>query len=159
MIQGIGKGGNPHTMQITPNMCVGVGTECIPGDGLIATAGGVDLAACFSQSSPVRSFYSSALNSGITTMFGKMFCFSLIHLGFSYHYGLKSKGLNASGPNQIKYLIQSTDDIPINFGFYAKANTASIKTSESSSSSLELPRDLEDQLIAGACGYVLIFLI
>lgn len=70
MIQGIGKGGNPHTMQVTPNMCVGVGTECISGEGLIATAGGVDLAACLSHSLPARTFYTSTLNTGITTMFG-----------------------------------------------------------------------------------------
>ena len=29
MIQGVGKGGNPHTMQITPGMVVGVGTDVI----------------------------------------------------------------------------------------------------------------------------------
>lgn len=72
MIQGIGKAGNPHTMQISPNMCVGVGTEFISGEGLIATAGGVDLAASLPQSSTSdEAFYSSALTSGITTMFGK----------------------------------------------------------------------------------------
>ncbi len=63
-------------MDITPGMVVGVGTECIPGEGLIATAGGIDLAACLAsaaaaaQSAPSRSFCLSALNSGITTMFG-----------------------------------------------------------------------------------------
>ena len=51
-------------------MCVGVGTECISGEGLIATAGGIDLAACFPHSSPAHSFYLDALNSGITTLFG-----------------------------------------------------------------------------------------
>ena len=29
IIQGIGKGGNPHTMNITPDMIVGVGTDII----------------------------------------------------------------------------------------------------------------------------------
>lgn len=37
MIQGVGKGGNPHTMQITPGMVIGVGTDIINGEGLIIT--------------------------------------------------------------------------------------------------------------------------
>lgn len=67
MIIGVGKGGNPNTMQTTPGMIVGVGTEIISGEGLILTAGGVDLGACFSQS---KDALISALNSGITTLFG-----------------------------------------------------------------------------------------
>lgn len=49
-------------------------------------------------------------------------------------------------------MIQSTDDIPINFGFFAKANTVPVRSNDQTSS-LEFPKDLEDQLIAGACGY------
>lgn len=73
MIQGIGKGGNPHTMQITPGMCIGVGTDFICGDGLIATAGGIDLGASFANLQSVHSFISRALNSGYTTLFGKYY--------------------------------------------------------------------------------------
>lgn len=51
-------------------------------------------------------------------------------------------------------MIQSTDELPLNFGFYAKANTASVKSADSSSTSFDFPKDLEDQLIAGACGLV-----
>ena len=72
MIQGVGKGGNPHTMQVTPGMVVGVGTDIICGEGLIVTSGGVDIGACLSQS---KSSLMSALSSGITTIFG---IFSLI---------------------------------------------------------------------------------
>lgn len=94
MIQGIGKGGNPHTMQVSPNMCVGVGTECISGEGLIATAGAVDLAACLSQSSSTtsQSFYLSALQSGITTMFGIKMMNFFIYLSiqlFIFNFNLK----------------------------------------------------------------------
>ncbi len=39
---GIGKAGNPDVMNITPGMIVGVTTECIAGEGLILTAGGLD---------------------------------------------------------------------------------------------------------------------
>ena len=37
MILGVGKGGNPHTMQITPGMIVGVGTDIINGEGYLIT--------------------------------------------------------------------------------------------------------------------------
>ena len=42
-IVGIGKAGNPDTMDgITPNMVIGASTEVHGGAGLIATAGGID---------------------------------------------------------------------------------------------------------------------
>ena len=58
------------------------------------------------------------------------------------------------GPNNIKYMIQSTDEIALNFGFYAKANSSSSKSSSESSkfTSFDFPKELEDQLIAGAIG-------
>lgn len=55
------------------------------------------------------------------------------------------------GPNQIKYMIQSTDELAVNMGFYAKANSSSAR-SNFESSSFEFPKDVEDQLIAGAAG-------
>ena len=67
MIRGVGKGGNPHTMEVTPNMVVGVGTDVICGEGLIITAGAIDIGACFSQS---KHSLLSALSSGVTTIFG-----------------------------------------------------------------------------------------
>jgi urease subunit alpha len=67
MIHGVGKGGNPHTMEITPGMIVGVGTDIISGEGLIVTSGGIDIGACFSES---KNSIKSALSTGITTMFG-----------------------------------------------------------------------------------------
>ena len=48
-------------------------------------------------------------------------------------------------------MIQSTDEIPINFGIYAKANSLVSKTAEVT----DFPKELEDQLIAGAIGFVL----
>ena len=42
-IVGIGKAGNPDVMEgVTPGMVTGVTTECMAGEKLIATAGGVD---------------------------------------------------------------------------------------------------------------------
>ena len=68
MINGVGKAGNPHTMDITPGMVVGAGTDVICGEGLIVTAGAIDVGLSFIQS---RSSLLSALGSGITTVFGK----------------------------------------------------------------------------------------
>ena len=68
MIQGVGKAGNPHTMDITPGMTIGVGTDIISGEGLIVTTGAIDLGSCLSQS---KSSLISALNLGVTTIFGK----------------------------------------------------------------------------------------
>lgn len=67
MIQGVGKGGNPHTMQVTPGLVVGVGTDVICGEGLILTAGGLDMGACFAQS---KGSLMAALSSGLTTLLG-----------------------------------------------------------------------------------------
>lgn len=44
----------------------------------------------------------------------------------------------------LRYMIQSTDQFPLNFGFYAKGNTS--KTDN-------IAKELEDQLIAGAIGF------
>ena len=67
MIQGVGKGGNPHTMNISPGLVVGVGTDIICGEGLIVTAGAIDIGACFFQS---KQSLLEALSSGVTTVFG-----------------------------------------------------------------------------------------
>lgn len=135
MINGVGKGGNPQTMQITPGMVVGVGTDIICGEHLIATPGGIDIGFVFSQSN--QSVLSS-LGSGITTLFGG-------------GTGSMESGLSncTPGPNHIKYMIQSTDELPMNFGFYSKANSS---TRFTDASGMDLPREIEDQLIAGAIG-------
>ncbi len=46
--------------------------------------------------------------------------------------------------------MQSTDELPINFGFYAKANSSATKVTEPSLH--DFTKELEDQLIAGAIG-------
>jgi urease alpha subunit len=51
-----------------------------------------------------------------------------------------------SNSNYCRYMIQSTDELPVNFGFYAKGNTS--KTDG-------LAKELEDQLIAGAIGLLI----
>lgn len=66
-IVGVGKAGNPNTMDITPGLIVGPGTDIISADpGMIATAGGIDTHVHFDSAQLVE----EALSSGLTTMLG-----------------------------------------------------------------------------------------
>ena len=66
-ICGIGKAGNPDLMDgVTPGMVVGASTEAIAGEGLIATAGGIDTHIHFISPQQIE----TAIESGITTMIG-----------------------------------------------------------------------------------------
>jgi hypothetical protein len=49
-------------------------------------------------------------------------------------------------------MIQSTDEVAINFGFYAKANSSSTRSVNESSVPYDLPKEVEDQLVSGAIG-------
>ena len=64
-ICGIGKAGNPDIMDgVTPGMVVGASTEAIAGEGLIATAGGIDTHIHFISPQQIE----TAVESGITTI-------------------------------------------------------------------------------------------
>ena len=66
-IVGIGKAGNPDTMDgVQPNMVIGASTEVHGGAGFIATAGGIDTHIHFICPQQID----HALFSGITTMIG-----------------------------------------------------------------------------------------
>lgn len=123
-------------MDISPGMIVGVGTDVISGEGLMVTAGAIDIGCSFSLS---KDSLLSALSQGVTTLFG------------GGTGSTESSLTNCTpGPNHIKYMIQSTDELPLNFGFYAKANSSSSKSVDASS--FEFPKEIEDQLISGAMG-------
>ncbi|XP_013379663.1 uncharacterized protein LOC106151113 isoform X1 [Lingula anatina] len=130
MIAGIGKAGNPDIMDgVTPGMVVGVGTEVIAGEGLILTAGGLDAHVHFICPQLAR----EAIASGLTTMFG----------GGTGPASGSCATTCSPGPNHIKYMIQSTDAFPLNFGFTGKGNT---------SNSEENVEELAEQIRAGAIG-------
>src|SRR5512138_512516 len=125
-IAGIGKAGNPDVMAgVTPGMIVGVTTEAIAGEGLILTAGGIDTHIHFI--SPQQVF--EALASGITTFIGG---------GTG-----PATGTNATtctpGARHVQLMLQSTDALPVNFGFLGKGNTSK-------------PEGLDEQIDAGAIG-------
>lgn len=126
MIVGIGKAGNPDTMDgVTPNMIIGASTEVHGGAGLIATAGGIDTHIHFICPQQID----HALFSGITTMIGG---------GTG-----PADGTNATtvtpGAWHIEKMLQAADAFPMNLGFFGKGNCADT-----------LP--LEEQIEAGALG-------
>ena len=125
-IVGIGKAGNPDTMEgITPNMVIGASTEVHGGAGLIATAGGIDTHIHFICPQQID----HALFSGVTTMFGG---------GTGPADGTNATTVTPGAWN-IQKMLQAADGYPMNLGFMGKGNCASIAP-------------LEEQIEAGALG-------
>jgi urease subunit alpha len=126
LIAGIGKAGNPDVMAgVTAGMIVGVTTELIAGEGLILTAGGIDSHIHFIC--PQQAF--EAIAAGLTTMVGG---------GTGPATGTCATTCTP-GAAHLRMMLQATDDLPINFGFTGKGNTA-------------LPAGLPEQILAGAMG-------
>ncbi len=123
-ISGIGKAGNPD-VQPGVTLIIGPGTEAIAGEGLIATAGGIDSHIHFICPQQVE----EALMSGVTTMIGG---------GTG-----PATGTNATtctpGPWNLRRMLQAAEGLPINLGFLGKGNASR-------------PTALEEQIEAGAMG-------
>jgi len=123
-IHAIGKAGNPDT-QPGVTIVVGPGTEAIAGEGLIATAGGIDAHIHFICPQQIE----DALMSGVTTMIGG---------GTG-----PAAGTNATtctpGPWNIMRMLQASEGLPMNLGWLGKGNAS-------------LPGSLNEQVEAGAMG-------
>jgi urease alpha subunit len=100
-------------------------TEVIAGEGLIITAGGIDAHVHFICSQ----LADEAIASGVTTLLGG---------GTGPATGTCATTCTPS-PEHIKMMLQSTDCIPLNFGFTGKGNASQ-------------PGGLMDQVKAGVCG-------
>ncbi len=125
-IVGIGKAGNPDTMDgITPNMIIGASTEVHGGAGLIATAGGIDTHIHFICPQQID----HALFSGITTMIGG---------GTGPADGTSATTVTPGAWN-IQKMLQAAEAYPMNLGFFGKGNCATIAP-------------LTEQIEAGALG-------
>ena len=110
-IVGIGKAGNPDVMAgVTPGMVTGVTTEAIGGEKLIVTAGGLDTHVHFI----CPQLADEAIASGLTTLLGG---------GTGPASGTTATTCTPS-PDQVKMMLQATDDMPINMAFSGKGNTA-----------------------------------
>jgi urease subunit alpha len=125
-IAGIGKAGNPDVMAgVTPGMVVAAATECIAGEGMLLTAGGIDSHIHFI--SPQQAF--DAIASGVTTFVGG---------GTG-----PATGTNATtcspGARQVRLMLQALDGLPLNVGLLGKGNSAR-------------PEGLVEQIEAGAVG-------
>ncbi|MFP6767255.1 MAG: urease subunit alpha, partial [Planctomycetaceae bacterium] len=125
-IVGIGKAGNPDVMAgVDPNMVVGVTTEVIAGEGKILTAGGLDTHIHFIC--PQQAL--EAIASGLTTMLGG---------GTGPATGTCATTCTP-GADHVRMMLQATDDLPLNFAFLGKGNTAK-------------PEGLAEQIVGGAVG-------
>jgi urease subunit alpha len=126
-ITAIGKAGNPD-IQPGVDIVIGPGTEVIAGEGLIATAGGIDSHIHFICPQQVE----HALMSGVTTMIGG---------GTG-----PAAGTNATtctpGPWYIHRMLEAAEGLPMNLGFLGKGNAS-------------LPDALEEQAVAGVMGFKL----
>ena len=123
-ILAIGKGGNPDNMD-NIDFVVGASTEAIAGEGLIVTAGGIDLHVHFLSPGLAH----AALDNGITTLFG----------GGTGPADGSNSATTTPGAFHIARMLQATDDEPLNFGFLAKGNGALVDT-------------VGEQIEAGAAG-------
>lgn len=108
-IAGIGKAGNPDiTSGVTDGMIIGTATEAIAGEGMIATAGGVDTHVHFISPEQID----TALFSGVTTMIGG---------GTGPADGSNATNL-VPGKYNLHQMLRAVDDLPMNIGLQCKGN-------------------------------------
>ncbi len=125
-IVGIGKAGNPDIMEgVTPGLVIGAATEVIAGEGLIATAGGIDSHIHFICPQQIE----TALYSGITTMIGG---------GTGPADGTNATTCTPGKFNMFR-MLEAAEAFPMNLGFLGKGNAS-------------FPEPLIEQIQAGAIG-------
>ncbi|WP_033440591.1 urease subunit alpha [Saccharothrix sp. NRRL B-16314] len=126
-IVGIGKAGNPDTMDgVDPALIIGPGTEVVAGNGRILTAGGVDCHVHF----VCPQLVDSALAGGLTTLIGG---------GTGPADGSKATTVTP-GPWNLARMFRAMDGQPVNVLQLGKGCTAH-------------PAGLWEQLRAGAGGF------
>ncbi|MCH8466841.1 MAG: urease subunit alpha [Roseinatronobacter sp.] len=105
-IVAIGKAGNPDVMNgVDPRLIVGAGTTVRDAEGLIATAGAIDVHVHFDSAQLVE----HAISSGITTMLGGSL-------------GPITVGIDCGGVFNVGKMLQAADQWPMNFGFLGRGN-------------------------------------
>ena len=123
LIAGVGKAGNPDTMDgVDDGMVVSANTEVISAEGMIATPGGIDVHVHFNSAQLPR----QAISSGITTMVGG-------------GVGPSTVGIITSGKHNLEMMFRAAEAWPINFGFYGKGSSSK-------------PDVIREQVEWGACG-------
>ncbi|MEM7744760.1 MAG: urease subunit alpha [Pseudomonadota bacterium] len=105
-IVGIGKAGNPDMMDgVDPRLIVGAATTVRDAEGLIATAGAIDVHVHFDSAQLVD----HAISSGITTMLGGSL-------------GPITVGIDSGGAFNVGKMLQASEQWPMNFGFLGRGN-------------------------------------
>ncbi|MBP5858423.1 urease subunit alpha [Marivibrio halodurans] len=106
-IVGVGKAGNPEIMDgVHPELIVGAATTVRDGEGMIATAGAIDVHVHFDSAQLVE----HAIASGITTMLGGSL-------------GPITVGIDSGGPFNVGKMLQAAEEWPMNFGFLGRGNS------------------------------------
>ena len=106
-IVGLGKAGNPAVMDgVHPDLIVGAATTVRDAEGLIATAGAIDVHVHFDSAQLVE----HAIASGITTMLGGSL-------------GPITVGIDSGGPFNVGKMLQAAEQWPMNFGFLGRGNS------------------------------------
>ncbi len=122
-IAGVGKAGNPATMDgVDNNLICGAATAVRDSEGMIATPGGIDVHVHFDSAQLCE----HAISSGITTMIGGSL-------------GPITVGIDCGGAFNVGKMLQSAEHWPINFGFLGRGNTSK-------------PRSIHDQIEGGCFG-------
>jgi urease subunit alpha len=121
-IVGVGKAGNPDTMDITPGLVVSANTDILSVEGMIVTPGGIDVHVHFDSAQLAW----EALSNGITTMIGG-------------GTGPKTVGIDAPGAFNLQRMIDAFEGIPVNMGQLGKGNSSK-------------PAVLVEQALNGAIG-------
>lgn len=125
-IAGIGKAGNPNTMEgVNPDLVTGASTDAISGEHLILTAGGIDGHVHFI--SPQQAY--ASLSNGITTLVGG---------GIGPTDGTNGTTIT-SGAWSMARMLEAAEAMPVNVGFLGKGNCS-------------VARPIEEQIETGACG-------
>ncbi|MGR3742693.1 MAG: urease subunit alpha [Pseudooceanicola nanhaiensis] len=102
----IGKAGNPDVMEgVDPSLIVGAGTTVRDAEGMIATAGAIDVHVHFDSAQLVE----HAISSGITTMLGGSL-------------GPITVGIDSGGVFNTGKMLQAAEHWPMNFGFLGRGN-------------------------------------
>ncbi|MET9358742.1 urease subunit alpha [Streptomyces sp. NPDC006617] len=126
-ITGIGKAGNPDTMDgVHPDLVIGPETEIVAGNGKIVTAGGIDTHVHFIAPGAVD----EALASGVTTLIGG---------GTGPAEGSKATTVTP-GAWHLAWMFAALESSPVNIGFLGKGSTMSKES-------------MRDQLRAGVLGF------
>lgn len=106
-IVGVGKAGNPDTMNITPGLIVGPNTDILSLEGRIVTPGLIDIHPHFDSVQQLYEYQSA----GVTTLIG----------GGS---GPKTVGIECPGAWNLQRMLEAMADFPINFGNFGKGNSS-----------------------------------